>query len=256
MRILSEKPAEEVEGVTERLFELEVDAQRVPGVLWSPTGATGVGPLILMGHGGSWHKKAPTLVARAYRYVTAHGFAVAAIDAPGHGDRVTAEEAATTRAEITERIATRRRLGGEALRRMMERSVRAVPEWQSTLDGLLALDVIAPHAKIGYWGVSMGTIIGVPFVAAEPRISAAVLGLAGLAPGDERMAKAAAAIRIPVEFVFQWDDELATREAGLAMYDAFTSEEKSLHVNPGGHVERPAFEEASQEAFFLRHLRG
>ena len=114
-----------------------------------------------------------------------------------------------------------------------------------------------PDGSLRFNGGSIAVhIIGVPFVGAEPRISAAVLGLAGLAPGDERMAKAAAAIRIPVEFVFQWDDELATREAGLAMYDAFASEEKSLHVNPGGHVERPAFEDASQEAFFLRHLRG
>jgi len=255
MRILSEKPADEVEGVTERLFELEVNGERVPGVLWSPAGATAISPLILMGHGGSWHKKAPTLVARAYRYVTANGFAVAAIDAPDHGERVTPEQAAANRAEITERIASRRRLGGEALARMRERSVRAVPEWQSTLDELLKLDVAAPDVKVGYWGVSMGTIIGVPFVAAEPRISAAVFGLAGLAPGDERMAQAASSIRIPLEFVYQWDDELTSREAGLAMFDAFASTEKSMHVNPGGHVERPAFEEASQERFFLRHLR-
>ena len=34
--------------------------------------------------------------------------------------------------------------------------------------------------RYGYWGVSMGTLIGLPFVASEPRISAAVLGLAGL----------------------------------------------------------------------------
>ena len=255
MRILSEKPADEVEGVTERLFELEVDGECVPGVLWFPAGATGVGPLILMGHGGSWHKKAPTLVARAYRYVTANGFAVAAIDAPDHGDRVTAEEAAANRAEITERIAQRRRLGGEALQRMRARSIRAVPEWVSTLDELLKLDVIAPDAKVGYWGVSMGTIIGVPFVAVEPRISAAVFGLAGLAPGDERMARAAAAIHIPVEYVYQWDEELTSREAGLDMFDMFGSTEKAMHVNPGGHIERPAFEEASQEQFFLRHLR-
>jgi hypothetical protein len=69
------------------------------------------------------------------------------------------------------------------------------------------------------------------------------------------MAKAASSITIPLEFVYQWDDELTSREAGLAMFDAFASTEKSMHVNPGGHVERPAFEEASQERFFLRHLR-
>jgi len=32
-------------------------------------------------------KKAQGLIARAHRYVTACGFAVAAVDAPGHSDR-------------------------------------------------------------------------------------------------------------------------------------------------------------------------
>ena len=33
------------------------------------------------------HKKAPGLVARALHSVTTYGFTIAAIDAPGHGDR-------------------------------------------------------------------------------------------------------------------------------------------------------------------------
>jgi dienelactone hydrolase len=32
---------------------------------------------------------------------------------------------------------------------------------------------------VGYWGVSLGCGLGVPFVAAEPRVRAAVLGLGG-----------------------------------------------------------------------------
>jgi len=31
----------------------------LPGVLWTPDGAAGTRPLILMGHGGGQHKKAP-----------------------------------------------------------------------------------------------------------------------------------------------------------------------------------------------------
>ncbi len=53
----------------------------IPGVLWSPAGATGSRPLVLLGHGGGQHKTAPGLVARARRYVTDCAFAVAAIDA-------------------------------------------------------------------------------------------------------------------------------------------------------------------------------
>src|SRR6185437_271828 len=107
---------------------------------------------------------------------------------------------------------------------------------------------------VGYWGVSMGTAIGVPFVAAEPRIGCAVFGLAGLREGATDMAEAAAKIAIPVEFVFQWEDAVAPREAGIALFNAFASKEKTMHINPGGHVEIPNFEGGSWQAFFTRHL--
>ncbi|MGA8457270.1 MAG: alpha/beta hydrolase, partial [Streptosporangiaceae bacterium] len=71
------------DGVSEQLFTLG----DIPGVLWTPAGATGPRPLVLVGHGGGQHKKAPGVVGRAHRYTTQCGFAVAAIDAPSHGDR-------------------------------------------------------------------------------------------------------------------------------------------------------------------------
>jgi pimeloyl-ACP methyl ester carboxylesterase len=239
-------------GVVQRDFELEVGGERVPGVLWSPAGATGPRPLLLMGHGGSQHKKVDTLVAKARQYVRHLGFAVAAIDAPGHGDRVTPEQAARSAAAIRQRIADGRRIDGEVVAAMAERARQAVPEWRATLDELCTLDVVGRDGPIGYWGVSMGTIIGVPLVAAEPRITAAVFGLAGLA--SDAFAAAAAAITVPVQFVFQWDDELADRDAGLALFDAFGSAEKTMHVNPGGHLGIPMFEREAWERFFARHL--
>ncbi|HKN99935.1 MAG TPA: alpha/beta hydrolase [Pseudonocardiaceae bacterium] len=242
--------------VTERGFELEVAGDRVPGVLWTPAGASGPRPLVLMGHGGSQHKRVDTLLARARHYVRALGFAVAAIDAPDHGDRVTPEQAAAFARNVRERIAQRRRMGGEAVRQMAERARKAVPEWRATLDALQELDVVGADGPVGYWGVSMGTAIGVPFVAAEPRITAAVFGLAGLHPESTTMAEAARRITVPVEFVFQWDDELADREAGLALFDALGSTEKTMHVNPGGHLGIPPFERDSWERFFTRHLTG
>src|SRR5271169_6484537 len=77
-----------LDGVTEQLFTLG----EIPGVLWTPEDAHGTCPLILMGHGGGQHKKAPGIVARARRFAAEGGFAVAAIDAPNHGDRPKDEE--------------------------------------------------------------------------------------------------------------------------------------------------------------------
>jgi hypothetical protein len=49
-------------GVTEQLFTLPFTFGEIPGVLWTPDGAAGSRPPILMGGG---HKKAPGVVARA-----------------------------------------------------------------------------------------------------------------------------------------------------------------------------------------------
>jgi len=242
------------DGVTERLFDLTVAGETVPAAVWSPEGAKGPRPLVLMGHGGSQHKKIGSLAARARRYARAMGYAVAAIDAPGHGARVTREESARFAAEIEKRIASGQGMGGEAARSMVQRAAQAVPEWRAALDAVQSLDFVGAGGPVGYWGVSMGTAIGVPFVAAEPRIKAAIFGLAGLREGAVEFEAAAKAITIPVEFVFQWDDEIATRESGIALFNAFGSREKALHANPGGHMGIPNFEAASWERFYTRHL--
>jgi hypothetical protein len=107
---------------------------------------------------------------------------------------------------------------------------------------------------VGYWGLSLGTFFGIPFVASEPRIKAAVFGLAGLGDGTPHFAAAAKSLRVPIEFMLQWNDELMPRAHGLALFDAFGSPEKTMHANPGGHVGIAPFEAASWARFFLRHL--
>src|SRR5580704_3163304 len=79
MRFTAEQRLDD--GVLEREFTLG----EVPGVLWTPESAPA--PLILSGHNGGLHKRLPRLVARARHFAAQYGFAVAAIDAPGHGDR-------------------------------------------------------------------------------------------------------------------------------------------------------------------------
>ena len=74
--------------------------------------------------------------------------------------------------------------------------------------------------------------------------------------GQTAFEEAAKRITIPVEFVFQWEDAVAPRETGIALFDAFASKEKTMHINPGGHMDIPNFEGGSWQAFFQRHLGG
>jgi dienelactone hydrolase len=233
------------DGVCEQLFTLG----EIPGVLWTPEGAVGARPLILMGHGGGQHKKAPGIVARARRFVTECGFAVVAVDVPGHGDRPKDEQYDRIATEIQARTdAGEERApliaGFQALV-----ARQTVPEWQAVLDAVQEVGHVGA-GPVGYWGVSLGCGLGVPFVAAEPRVRAAVLGLGGALASAE----AAAQITVPVEFLVQWDDERLPRAQSLALFDALASAEKTLHANPGKHGEIPAFELDSALRFFARHL--
>jgi dienelactone hydrolase len=233
------------DGVCEQDFTLH----GMPGVLWSPAGAAGPRPLVLLGHGGGGHKKDPAMLGRARRLAGSGGFAAAAIDMPGFGDRPQTAEDERFVAEVRARRAAGEPVIAQILGHNMALAARAVPEWQATLDALLGAGVAS--GPVGYWGVSLGSMIGVPLAAAEPRIAAAVFGLAG---GHDTLTEAAARIAIPVEFLLQWDDELVPRADGLALFDAFGSVEKTLHANPGRHGDVPAFELASSERFLARHL--
>ncbi len=242
------------DGVTERLFELTVAGVVVPGALWTPDGVRGARPLVLIGHGGSQHKKAPPVVGTARRYVKSLGYAVVAIDAPDHGARVAPEDAARLAARDREEVLRSGGMRGDALETALRRAATALPEWRATLDAVQALDVVGASGPVGYSGLSMGAVLGIPFVAQESRVTAAVFGLAGSRGDDHALAQAARRITIPIEFAAQWDDELVPREDALSLFAAFGSREKTLHANVGGHVQVPAFERSSWETFFSRHL--
>jgi pimeloyl-ACP methyl ester carboxylesterase len=232
------------DGVREREFMLD----DVPGLLFSPASGA-AGPLVLLGHGGGTHKRWPRVLGRAHRLVRDGGFTVAALDAPGHGDR--------PRTPTDEReVAALRRVqaAGEPIGPVVERynldiARRAVPEWRAVLDALQALPGVGP-GPVGWFGTNMATATGIGLLVAEPRITAAVLGQ--FWPGA--LTEAARQVTVPVEYVLQWDDEHIPRESGLALFDALGSTEKSLHANTGRHMELPRFEADSAVRFFLRHL--
>ncbi|MEV8566741.1 alpha/beta hydrolase [Streptomyces sp. NPDC051322] len=240
------------ESSSHGMLERDFTVGDVPGVLWSPASVSDRAPLVLLGHGGGNHKKHPAMSGRAQRLVTGGGFHVAVIDAPGHGDRPRTEHDEAEIAELFRARAAGEPEGPIVVRYNDHLAGLAVPEYQATLDALQELPEIGADGPVGYWGINMGTAIGVPFVAAEPRITAAVFGQ----HWPDVLAEKAKHITIPIEFDLQWDDEHISREEGLALFDAFASKEKSLHVNSGAHKELPRFEADSAVRFFARHLGG
>jgi dienelactone hydrolase len=236
------------DGIREQLFTIG----DIPGVLWTPDGASGPRPLVLIGHGGGSHKKGWEVTSRAFPYVTACGFAVASIDAPGTGDRPEHPEVMRLVALIDGRKAAGEPVG-EAWPAINELvAAELIPDWQVTLDALQKLDIVGADGPIGYYGLSQGGEMGIRLAAVEPRITAAVLGLTS----DGWLIDHAAKITVPVEFVAQWDDEGHPRDAIIRLFNALGSAEKTLHANPGGHFKVPSFEIDSSVRFFARHLGG
>ena len=234
------------DGVRERDFTVD----GVPGVLWSPESGADGAPLVLLAHGGGIHKKAPAMSGRASRLVHGAGYHVAVLDAPGHGDRPRSEH---DEREVAAMYAARdagEPEGPIIVRYNADLAERAVPEYRALLDALQRLPEIGEDAPVGFWGLNMGTAIGVPFVADEPRITAAAFGQ----HWPDRLAEFAKRITIPIEFAMQWDDEHIDRAAALALFDAFASREKSLHANAGRHHDLPRFEADSAVRFFIRHF--
>jgi pimeloyl-ACP methyl ester carboxylesterase len=197
-----------------------------------------------VGHGATRHKRIDYLVALGRRLAVDYDFAVAAIDGPGHGDR----RAPGPDDEIALFSAFLAEWSREGTTDDM------VADWRATLDALRELDEVG-DGPVGYWGLSMGTIYGVPLAAAEPRIQVAVFGLMGLlGPTRDRMAADAASITCPVLFVQQWDDSLIPRAEALEMFDAFASVDKRLHAHPGDHSAVPVEEIVFSARFLARHL--
>ncbi len=255
MKFIGEKTQD---GVTRREFVLEVAGDKVPGVVWAPEGAKGARPLILMGHGGSQHKKIGNIASAAVSNAQRFGYATLAIDGPGHGDRV--DRAAAEARRLASAETARKLRAGERVERTRDArtdlATKHTAEWKAALDAVQRLDFIGKDQKIGYWGVSMGTRYGVPFVANEPRVTCAIFGLFPAAPGLEAHTEDARRIKIPLLFVLQWNDELFKREQGLALFEAFGSEEKTLHMNPGPHTGIPPREREDWATFWQRHLSG
>ncbi|WP_432122522.1 alpha/beta hydrolase [Streptomyces sp. S1] len=244
MHFLSERRLDD--GVLERTFTLG----GIPGILWTPAPSPAPAPLILLGHPPlGLRKMYPRLVDRA-RQAAADGFASATIELPGSGDRPPLAGAERARADLRRALEA----GGPVDDGIVDALVlplveEAVPEWRAALDALLSLPGIG--GPVGYSG---GVIsVGIRLAVVEPRVSAAVLFAGSLVPAV--MFEEARRVTVPLHVLLQWDDEGNDRQAALDLFDAFGSEEKTLHANMGGHTGVPPYAGDAAARFFTRHLK-
>ncbi|GAB2530941.1 dienelactone hydrolase family protein [Nocardia heshunensis] len=232
------------------ILEREFILGEIPGILWTPASASIPMPLILVSPPPFGLRKAyPRLLTRA-RHSVAEGYAVATIELPWSGDRPRSAAADQAVADLHRALAAGGPVDDEIVDRLVLPLVdKAVPEWQTALDALLALPEIG--GPVGYSG---GVIsIGTRLARVEPRISAAVLFAGSFVPRS--IIEEARQVTIPLHVLLQWDDEGNDRQMALDLFDAFGSKEKTLHANMGGHTGVPQHAGEEANRFFTRHLR-
>ena len=209
-----------------RLFR-DGSGRPVTGALWAAGRGDSPSPLVLFGHGASGDRYQSPICQLAGRLVR-RGCSALAIDGPVHGLR---QVGAGGRAA----------LGDEMRRETFIDDM--VADWLAAL-ALTRRQIRV--ADLAYFGLSMGSIFGIPTLARLPDPKAAVLGLLGTTragrPFAERVLSDAGEIRCPVLFLMQLEDELFPREGCLELFDALASDDKRMHANPGLHPEVPGAE--------------
>jgi dienelactone hydrolase len=231
-------------GAVQREFTVLRGARQVPDVLWTPPHPDAGKPLVLFGHGASGDRHQTPIPYVAHKLVVEAGFFAVAIDGPVHGRRKVGDGAR----------------GAFAVEWRRDDCVAdMLADWRAVLD-VMQLQPEVGAGSVGYWGLSMGSIFGVPLVAAEARITVAMRGLLGQVGPTEayrrQLRDAAAAITCPVLFLMQLEDELFNRDQCLTLFDSVASSDKRLHANPGLHPEVPTEELNFSADFLRRYLDG
>ena len=91
-----------------------------------------------------------------------------------------------------------------------------IEDWKIALDFIESEKGTRPT---GWWGLSMGTMMGLPVCASESRIKVALLGLMGTwGPNKQDLIECAPKLSCPVRFLVQWDDEVVPRDDCIALF--------------------------------------
>ena len=247
MASTSWQTAKDPSGQITEEFVVKRDAQRnVTGALWTPKDPVD-DTLIAFGHGASGDRYQAPIPYMANR-LGQWGYTSVALDGPVHGLRQVGPG------------------GREALGLELERQTvieDMVADWKVAIDAVERKNTTDTN-RFAYFGLSMGSIFGIPLLAELSRnqynVTVAVLGLLGttgaVAKFADRLTDDANAIDCPLLYLMQLEDELFPRDGYLELFDSLGSPDKRIHANPGLHPEIPEEEINSAIDFLSKHLEG
>lgn len=237
-------------GVRVRRFEFTSRGDRVPGVLLLPADARGPVPLVLMQHGAGGSKDAEYLAPVRDPWVR-RGVAVASIDFPLHGERLSAKLSE----QLLATLASPARPHPDAVALFGEFARQAVTDLSRAVDAVTAMPEIDAH-RVAYVAFSLGAILGSLYVPYDARIRAAVLAVGGAGIGPSAVdptAHIAAFAPRPLLFVNATRDERIPRASAEALHAA-AAEPKEIAWFEAGHTDLPGQALKKMWGFVATHL--
>lgn len=210
----------------------------VPCSIWSITDQPG--GVVLLGHGLGVDRFDATVRRPVEVLTREYGAAVVVPEIPLHGVR---DPMPDDPAGIVDRWQAFWAAGGATVIR---------GEFERLID---YCDEAFGSMPLAYFGLSLGTQYGIPFLAQTTRIRSAVLGLFGSdePPRTPVMNRYAPAVRCPVYFVQKLDDEIHPADSTAHLFETLGANTKVLDASSGAHAEVTMASVRNACAFLAHH---